>query len=452
MWSLLDSLVTEFRSAYAWLDLLAVLVVVGLAYGLARWIEKRFLSPKSDTPFVGQSEVSGVLFPATSWFLLVLLKHLFYAEHELPIQHVMTELFGCLALLRVILIAQVLVFKRSSFTPRGQRILTALLWVVSIFWAFGVIPFIQAALDRVTFKMGRTTLNLGAVLEDLFSSMVVMTFALGFARFLEYQVINRYVKDLSIRRICVNLSSTACLGTGVIACLSIFGVDISTLAVLGGGLGVGVGLGMQKLAANYVSGFVILLEGSVHIGDTVKVDGVEGRVADIKTRYTLINLVNGKEYLVPNESLISQKVENLTKFDQNYPLTTSVVVPQGVDVASLCELLKQAALSQERVLHAPDPVTYLSGFQAGGLQMTLNFWIADPANGKDNVVSAVNFEILSRLRAAGIVLPEPQYKVVLAGGVPPGRSTAASAKTSGTNALKTPVKTTPASDPNTTLF
>jgi len=127
-------------------------------------------------------------------------------------------------------------------------------------------------------------------------------------------------------------------------------------------------------------------------------------------------------------------------------------VPQGVDVASLCELLKQAALSQERVLHAPEPVTYLSGFQAGGLQMTLNFWIADPANGKDNVVSAVNFEILSRLRAAGIVLPEPQYKVVLAGGVPPGRSTAASAKTSGTNALKTPVKTTPASDPNTTLF
>ena len=156
----------------------------------------------------------------------------FYAEHELPIQHVMTELFGCLALLRVILIAQVLVFKRSSFTPRGQRILTALLWVVSIFWAFGVIPFIQAALDRVTFKMGRTTLNLGALLEDLFSSMVVMTFALGFARFLEYQVINRYVKDLSIRRICVNLSSTACLGTGVIACLSIFGVDISTLAAV----------------------------------------------------------------------------------------------------------------------------------------------------------------------------------------------------------------------------
>jgi small-conductance mechanosensitive channel len=155
-------------------------------------------------------------------------------------------------------------------------------------------------------------------------------------------------------------------------------------------------------------------------------------VVDIKTRYTLIDLPNGKEFLVPNESLVSQRVENLTQYDQNFALTTSVVVPQDVDVDQVCALMCQAALSQERVLRTPEPVTFLSGFEARGLQMTLNFWIADPAKGKDNILSAVNFEILNRLRQARITLPAPQYKVVMEGGAAPAvpsRAVKASAKT-----------------------
>lgn len=442
MQQVLDGLLTEFRGASAWLDVLAVLAVLGLAYGAARAIKRRFLSADSDTPFMGQTEVSGVLFPALAWFLLVMLKHLIYSEKELPFHHLMTELFGCLALLRLILMVQVMVFSRLSIPARAQRMLTTGAWLVSLLWAFGVIPTLLAALDRVTFKMGHTVLNLGGFLEDVFSSVVVMTFAFGAARFLQSCVIDRYVADLSIRRIFVNLSGFACIAVGVLACLSIFGVDITTLSVLGGGLGVGVGLGLQKLAANYVSGYVILLEGAIQIGDTVKVDGVEGQVADIKTRYTLINLVNGKEFLVPNESLISQRVENLTKYDQKFPLSTTVVVPQDAEIGPICDLLNQAALSQERVLQTPAPVTYLSGFQGTGLLMTLNFWIADPVKGKDNVLSAVNLEILQRLRAAKIALPEQKYKVVLEGGVPAAP----------TRPVKTSVKPPLTPDPNAALF
>jgi small-conductance mechanosensitive channel len=432
MQGLMERLFTEFHSAEAWVDLMAVLLVLLLAYGAARWLQKRYLSPESDTPFVGQSEISGVLFPVLAWFLLILLSHLANFERDMPLHRLMTELFGSLALLRLMLMVQVMVFNRTPVSFYGQKLLTAGAWLLALMWSFGLIPTLLVALDKVAFKMGHTTLNLGNLLEAVFSCLVVMTFALGAARFIEARVINRFVLDLSVRRICANLSGTACVAVGVLICLSIFGVDVTTLSVLGGGLGVGVGLGLQKLASNYVSGFVILLEGAIQIGDTVKVDGVEGRVVDIKTRYTLIDLPNGKEFLVPNESLVSQRVENLTQYDQNFALTTSVVVPQDVDVDQVCALMCQAALSQERVLRTPEPVTFLSGFEARGLQMTLNFWIADPAKGKDNILSAVNFEILNRLRQARITLPAPQYKVVMEGGAEPAvpsRAVKASAKT-----------------------
>jgi small-conductance mechanosensitive channel len=195
---------------------------------------------------------------------------------------------------------------------------------------------------------------------------------------------------------------------GLLFALSAVGVDLTALSVLGGALGVGLGFGLQKLAANYVSGFVILLERSIRIGDNVKVDTFEGRITDIKTRYTLIRAGNGREAIVPNESLITSRVENLTQADLKFNITTNVVVPYGSDAAQVQEILCGAARAQSRVMTDPAPVTYLVNFAPDGLEFSLNFWVRDPEKGQVNLRSDINIAILDGLRAVGIEIAGPR--------------------------------------------
>jgi small-conductance mechanosensitive channel len=171
---------------------------------------------------------------------------------------------------------------------------------------------------------------------------------------------------------------------------------------------VGIGLGLQKLAANYVSGFVILAEQSLRIGDLVRVDNFEGHITDIKTRYTVIRALSGRESIVPNELLITQRVENLSLADRNVLVSTTVQVPYGTDVEALMPQLVAVALSVPRVLSDPGPGVQLSSFAADGLELTLLFWISDPENGQGNVRSAVNLSLLRKLGELGIDIPFPQ--------------------------------------------
>jgi small-conductance mechanosensitive channel len=193
--------------------------------------------------------------------------------------------------------------------------------------------------------------------------------------------------------------------------LSAAGIDLTALGVLGGALGVGIGFGLQKLAANYVSGFVILAERSMRIGDMVRVDNFEGRITDISTRYTVIRALNGRESIVPNEMMITQRIENSSLADSKVALTTTVQVAYGTEVEVLMPRLREAVAAVPRVVADPAPGVNLTAFAADGLELTIGFWIADPENGQINVRSEVNLAILRTLEAAGVEIPFPQRVV-----------------------------------------
>ena len=176
-------------------------------------------------------------------------------------------------------------------------------------------------------------------------------------------------------------------------------------------IGVGLGFGLQKIAANYVSGFVVLAERSLRIGDMVKVDNFEGRITDIRTRYTVIRALNGREAIVPNELLITQRVENSSLADPLVLLTCSVQVAYGSDVRALQARLEAAAAAVPRVLAEPAPSCQLAAFAADGMDLNLHFWIRDPENGQGQVRSEVNLAILDTLQALGIEIPFPQRVV-----------------------------------------
>jgi small-conductance mechanosensitive channel len=174
------------------------------------------------------------------------------------------------------------------------------------------------------------------------------------------------------------------------------------LSVLGGAFGVGLGFGLQRIAANYVSGFVVLAERSLRIGDTVKVDNFDGRITDIRTRYTVIRALNGREAIVPNEMLVTQRVENASLADPGVLLTSAVHVAHGSDVRALQRLIAEAVARVPRVVSLPAPDVHLSNLTPDGLELLVLFWIRDPENGQSNVKSQVNLAVLDVLTALHI--------------------------------------------------
>jgi len=271
-----------------------------------------------------------------------------------------------------------------------------------------VLPLLLAELDAIQWKVGSTRISVRNLLEGTLTAVVVLVIALWVSAALEARLLQGATDNLSVRKMAANALRALLLFLGLMFVLSAAGIDLTALGVLGGALGVGIGFGLQKLAANYVSGFVILAERSMRIGDLVRVDSFEGRITDITTRYTLIRALNGREAIVPNEMMITQRVENTTLADPQVALTTVVQVAYGTDLDGLIPRLVAAVAAVPRVLQDPAPGVQLSAFAADGLELTVVFWIADADKGTGNVRSQVNLAILRLFDEVGVEIPFPQ--------------------------------------------
>ena len=270
------------------------------------------------------------------------------------------------------------------------------------------------SLENIHFVIGRTPWTLLGLLTSSLHALVVFMLALWASAALEKRILKQTLGDLSMRKAAANVVRAGLLLLGLMFALSTLGVDLTALSVLGGALGVGVGFGLQKLAANYISGFVILLERSLRIGDWVKVDGFEGVVTDITTRFTSLRALDGRESIVPNEMIITQRIENSSLADSRITLTLPVTVGPQSDVALVQKILCAAASQSDKVLADPAPAAFLRSVGPDGLEFVLVVWIADPTAGQLGVRSAVNQAILLGLQAEGIELARPSTLLVSA--------------------------------------
>jgi small-conductance mechanosensitive channel len=385
-----------------------LLACLALAWGLTRWFGRD--QPK-DSIWFGQRTFDGLLFPLLALLFADLARRGVSTFQPVLLLRIAVPVFLSLAAIR--LFARVLraVYPTSTLAGLVERTISWIAWIAAVLWIVGLLPPVLAELDQITLSFGKTRVSVRTVFDGVLSASVVLMIALWISSTIEKRILREAVTDLSMRKVASNAIRAFLLLIGLLFALSAVGVDLTALSVLGGALGVGLGFGLQKLAANYVSGFVILLERSIRIGDNVKVDSFEGRITDIKTRYTLIRAGNGREAIVPNESLITSRVENLTLADRKFNIVTSIVVGYDSDVAQVQGILTGAATAQARVLADPAPVAFLTQFAPDGIEFTLNFWVADPDKGKDNVRSAINVAVLEGLRAAGVDIPYPQRVV-----------------------------------------
>ena len=385
-----------------------LLACLSAAYGIC-WLVGRRQPPES--VLFGRHLFDGVLFPVLALVLTYSARVALGGLQQVPLLRLAVPVLISLAGIRLLARVFPLVFPRWGWARMVERVFSWLAWIAAVLWILGLLAPVMTEMENIRFSFGKSRVTLLSIVQGLLSSGLVLVLALWFSAALERKVLQNAVSDLSLRKAASNAIRAGLLAVGFLFALSAAGVDLTALSVLGGALGVGLGFGLQKLAANYVSGFVILAERSLRIGDTVKVDGFEGVVADIKTRYTLIRAGDGRAAVIPNEKLIAERVENLSLADPRVLLTTDISVGYDSDAAKVQELLVDAALRTQRVLADPPPSARLVGFGADGLEFRLLFWIDDPQNGQLNVRSDVNLKVLASLREAGIDIPYPQRVV-----------------------------------------
>lgn len=388
-----------------------------LALLLAHMGRKVFLGPSSteDRRFsviFGRRDVDGVLFP-TLWLMLA---NIAPYVLDVPLRYSLfrVALPVLVALVLIRLGAKILraAFHEARWVLTLERRGSWLIWLGMVLWVSGILPVFLEQLQGIQFKLGNSQFDVRSLLEGALMVGLTLLITLWLSALAERQLMrNATGSMLSLRKIMSNVLRAAMLIVGIILSLSIAGIDLTALSVFGGALGVGIGLGLQKLASNYVSGFVILAERSIRIGDSVKVGGFEGRISDITARYTLIRSLTGVEAILPNETLVTERVENNSLADRQIWMSTAVAVAYDSDVELVQQLLEEAALKQPRVLREPRPLANLENFGADGLEFRLGFWIRDPENGTGQLRSEINKQILLSLRAHRIDIPFPQRVV-----------------------------------------
>jgi len=291
-----------------------------------------------------------------------------------------------------------------------EKIFALLVWAGVALYITGQWPDIFHFLDSTELHYGPKKGNkviLGDMLQAIISIAVLLMLALWAGAALEERLMGVQALHSSLRVALARVSRAALIVAAVLLSLSQAGLDLTVLSVFGGALGVGLGLGLQRIASNYVSGFIILLERSLSIGDMISVDKYAGKVTQINTRYTVLQGLDGVETVLPNEMLISGPVLNQTLSMRAVRASTKLTVAYGSDLEQVMPLLAAQAVGTPRVLGAPAPGVSLSRFAPEGYELDLGFWIGDPENGQGGVVSEINKKIYALVQSGDIKLAIP---------------------------------------------
>jgi small-conductance mechanosensitive channel len=332
-------------------------------------------------------------------------------------------LVGALAVVRLLVYAIRRALTSVALIGAFERAITLTVWGASALYVTGVLTDVTDWLEATRIPIGKTMVSLLAVLTAVVTTLVSLLAALWIGSLVESRLMATPGLDRNLRVVLGRVARAVLILIALLIALAVSGIDLTVLSVFGGALGVGLGLGLQRIASNYVSGFILLLDRSLRIGDLITVGGTAdryyGTVSRISTRYTLLRAMDGTETVIPNEMLVSSPVINHSLSDRRVRLAVRIAVAYEADLELALRLGEEAARSTERVLVDPPPASLLVEFAADGLLLEIGFWIEDPEEGRLNVQSAVAIAVFKLYSDRGIMIPYPRRDVrILAGSVP----------------------------------
>jgi len=271
------------------------------------------------------------------------------------------------------------------------------------------------ALDEITFKVGKNPVTLLLVIQAILTILITLMVALWISRVLENRMMATHQINMNLRVVLSKLIRVIFLVLAVLMALSAVGLDITLLSVFGGALGVGLGFGLQKIASNYVSGFIILLDHSMNIGDVITVDGHYGIVSELRSRYMVLRKLDGTQVVIPHEILISNAVINHSFTDRNARILLPIQVSYESPLEQAMALMLDVANRHARVLMDPEPTVQIKGFGESGIDLQLSCWIPDPEAGTAVLQSDLFLEIWQVFQKNQISNPYPQREIRILG-------------------------------------
>jgi small-conductance mechanosensitive channel len=383
------------------------------AWWIARLLQWRAPEESGTALKRGAAAFRRVVFPLLAMLLLLAGRAAFSRWHSANLLSVAIPLFGALAGIRFAVYLLRLAFSHAAWLDAFERTIATLVWAAIALHLTGVLPEIVRWLSDVEFTAGKHSLSLWVLLSAAFWVGLTMLIALWAGAALEARLMRAEGLHSSLRVVFARLGKAVLLVLAVLVVLPLMGVDLTVLSVFGGALGVGLGLGLQKIASNYLSGFIILLDRSIRLGDMITADGHYGEVTRITTRYAVVRSLAGVEAIIPNDTLVTTTVLNHSYTDKRVRLAVKVQVGYRTEMGPTLELLVAIARRHPRVLKEPEPTAQVLQLADSGVDVELGFWIEDPERGSQNVRSDISIELLSEFRARGIEIPYPQREVRL---------------------------------------
>lgn len=415
------NLLTDFFSDLEQTTVLWQVAVLIFSLVLAWGINRLLLGqlPKSEGVLkVGLGGVSRVAFPLMALLLVLIGRAVLKNWYSANLLNIAVPLLLALMLIRLFVYTLRQVFAPSRWLHGSERFIALTIWVGFALHLTGFLPEILDAMDYLSFHIGKQRISLLIILSGILSILVTMLAAMWLGRTLEYKVMATENLDMNLRVVLSKLIRAALVVLGIMIALPLAGIDITVLSVFGGALGVGIGFGLQKIASNYVSGFIILLDRSIHPGDVLTVDGRFGKVSQLTTRYMVLQSNDGTESIIPNETLVSSTVINHSYTNRKIRIAIPVQISYQSDLHGAMEIMKQAAANQSRVLAEPETKVYLKSFGDNGIDLEMGIWINDPEQGQLNLCSDINMEIWRKFQETGIEIPYPQRDIRIVSGQP----------------------------------
>ncbi len=419
---LLHAVLKDFGHAeFVWALLALVAVLVA-----SWWISRRLREPEFMKERPGRSALRTfgaggfrrISFPLVALALLLTVRKVLYLTgwQHLGLLDLAVPLLVAWVLARVLVYVVRCVFHDGGFLSVFERFITTAVWAVLVLDMSGLSESVIEILEQVSFIVGKQKLDLWMVLHGTVTVGFTLLIALWIASLIENRLMAADKMDGNLREVLARLTKAFLSVVALLLSLSLVGIDVTTLSVFSGALAVGLGFGLQKIASNYVSGFIILLDRSIRLGNLVAVDDkTTGTVTQITTRYTVLRTLTGTEVIIPNEYLVGNIVRNLSFTDTRVRVAVSVQVAYGTDLEKLMPMMVEVAQQHPRVLAEPPAAVLLVEFADSGLNLELGFWIADPENGTGNVRSEVNLALWKCFCEQGVEIPYPQREVRLLG-------------------------------------
>lgn len=334
-----------------------------------------------------------------------------------------------LSIVASLLTAWVLIrlFSQLARDPVWATVMAWTAWSIAALNILNLLEPTIALLDAAAITIGGLRISVYTVVKSTLALAALLWIALYVTGLLESRIRTARNLSPSVQVLFAKSLKTVLVTLAIYIAIKSVGIDLTALTVVGGAIGLGAGFGLQKTISNLISGVILLLDKSIKPGDVIAVAGTYGWVTALGGRYVSVVTRDGIEHLIPNETLISERVENWTHTDNQTRLKIPVGVHYKSDVKKALELCVDAATETPRVIKTPEPRCLLIGFGDSSVDLELRFWIADAYNGVQNVKSDVLLRIWEKFHEHAIEIPYPQRDVHLFGGtgsVTPAATTA----------------------------